>query len=109
MLTDRKGFVEISLSAAEAGTVISAPSKGHIEIDHLEVIPTGGANTLTFTLGSSVAWTYAFDDNQGYVYDNTSPERNTLTGDEATAFTITLSAATAVTGFVLYRIVGEGQ
>ena len=102
--SDRKGYARIDVSASGDSTIISAPTNGHIEIDHLEMIPTGGANTITVTLGVQV-FAYALDDNQAYVYDRTTD--NTLQCDEATLFKINLSAATQVSGFVLYRIVGE--
>jgi len=50
-------------------------------------------------------YSYALDDQQAYVYDRTTP--NGITVKEATDFIINLSASTAVTGFVSYRVVGE--
>ena len=107
MNTDRRGFAKISTSASGSTTIIDAPTVGHIEIDHMEVLPSGGANTVTFNAADAAAsqWAYAFDDNQAYVFDRTTT--NTITVAEATAFTISLSAATLVTGMVLYRVVGE--
>lgn len=105
---DKKGFAEISTSTSGDNTIIAAPSVGHIEIDHLEIMPTGGANTVRFKLdgaAGSVGYQYAFDDNQAYVYDRTS--YGTIEVKEATAFIINLGAATAVTGMVIYRIVGQ--
>lgn len=106
MLTDKRGFAKISIATAGDNTIIAAPTLGHIEIDHLEFIPTGGANTVTVKMSSAAAdqYAYALDDQQGYSFDRTTP--NTLTCTEATAFIINLSASTTVTGFVLYRIVG---
>lgn len=108
MLTDRRGFAEINTSTIGANIIIPAPTKGHIEIDHLEIMPTGGVNTIRFHLDGApgtIGWEYAFDDNQAYVYDRTTP--NSLTVAEAQAFIINLSAGTKVTGHVQYRVVGE--
>ncbi len=107
MLTDRRGFAKISITSSGSNEIIAAPTKGHIEIDHMECLPSGGANGLTFNSAdaSAAQWAYALDDNQAVVFDRTTP--NTITVAEATAFTITLSQATLVTGFILYRIVGE--
>lgn len=114
MNTDRKVKLEINTSTSGDNTIIDAPSKGHIEIDHMEIMPTGGANTVIVKLagaGSSAGanpmqrFQYAFDDNQAYVYDRTT--ENTLECIEATALILNLSAATLVTGYVLARIVGE--
>jgi len=113
MLTDIRGTAEINSATAGDVTVIAAPTKGHIEIDHLEVMPTGGAQTLIFKIaGASSAanqtpmerWEYDFDDNQAYVYDRTHAASIECT--EATAFIVNLAASTAVTGLVQYRIVG---
>lgn len=113
MLTDKRGTVDINTATSGDNTIIAAPTKGHIEIDHIEVMPTGGANTVIFKVagaGSAASqtpmeqWQYAFDDNQAYVYDRTTGMSIECT--EATAFIINLSAATAVTGLVQYRIVG---
>lgn len=113
MLTDKRGQAEINTASSGDNTIIAAPSLGHIEIDHLEIMPTGGANTVIIKLagaGSAANQTpmqryaYALDDNQAYVYDRTT--ENAIECTEATAFIINLSASTTVTGFVLYRIVG---
>lgn len=113
MNVDKRGAAEINSSTSGDNTIIAAPSVGHIEIDHLEIMPTGGANTVIVKLaGASSAanqtpmqrYEYALDDNQAYVYDRTT--NNSLECLEATAFILNLSANTKVTGFVLYRIVG---
>ena len=115
MLTDRRGQAEINTSSSGDTTIVSGPTKGHIEIDHMEIMPTGGANTVIVKLaGASSAanqtpmqrFEYAFDDNQAYVYDRTTAQSQ-LECTEAAAFIINLSAATKVTGWVAYRIVGE--
>ena len=110
---DQRGVAEINTSTSGDNTIISTPTVGHIEIDHIEVMPTGGANTVIFKLAGAASaasatpmerWEYAFDDNQAYVYDRTT--HNAIECKEATAFIINLSAATKVTGLVIYRIVG---
>lgn len=108
MNSDRKGFAEINVSTSGDQTIIAAPTKGHIEIDHLEIMPTGGVNTVRIQLdGTSgiVGYEYAFDDNQAYVYDRTT--NNPLAVAEAQPFVLNLSASTKVTGMVQYRVVGE--
>lgn len=108
MNTDRKAFVEINTSTSGDQTIIAAPTRGHIEIDHMEIMPTGGANTIRIKLdgaAGSIGYEYAFDDNQAYVYDRTT--NNSMELKEATALILNLSASTKVTGMVQYRIVGE--
>lgn len=107
-------MAEINTSSSGDLTVITAPTTGHIEIDHLEIVPTGGTNTIKIKLaGASSAanqtpmqqYQYALDDNQAYVFDRTTYTKLECT--EATAFIVNIGSATAVTGMVLYRIVGE--
>ena len=107
MLTDRRGQAEINTATSGDNTIIAAPTKGHIEIDHLEIMPTGGAQTVRVKLdgaAGSIGYEYQFDDNQAYVYDRTT--QNSLNVSEATALILNLSAGTKVTGMVQYRIVG---
>lgn len=114
MNTDRKFQVEINTATSGDNTLLAAPSKGHIEIDHVEIMPTGGAQTVKLKLAGAASAAsqtpmeqveYALDDNQAWVFDNTAGVPLTCT--EATALIINLGAATRVTGFVLGRVVGE--
>ncbi len=111
---DRKFQAEINTATSGDNTIFAAPSKGHIEIDHLEINPTGGAQTVILKLAGASSTAnqtpmqqveYALDDNQAWVYDRTTP--NSLECKEATALILNLGANTRVTGFVLGRIVGE--
>ena len=102
----RKARSEIDLSSSGDNTVISAPSSGHIEIDHLNFLPSAGANTIILKDGSTQWVSYALDDSQGFTFDNTSGD-NHIELSETSAFVMNLSAATQVSGFVLYRVVGE--
>ena len=114
MVTDRQIRVEINTSSSGDNTLAAALTQGHYEIDHIEVMPTGGANTIKLKLaGASSAASqtpmeqveYALDDNQAWVFDRTT--HNTLIGKEASALVLNLSASTRVTGFILARAVGE--
>ena len=107
MLTDKKGRAEIDTSTLGDNTIIAAPSTGHIEIDHISVMPTGGANTLIFKDGSTQMFAYELDDNQGYAFDNANINNNTIALSEGQALVLNLSAATQVSGFILYRVVGQ--
>ena len=112
MQSDKKGFAEIDVSQTSEATIIEAPTIGHIEIDHLNILPSGGANTIVFNniydgvSGKTKNFGYSIDDNRGFAFDNGNVSDNTLVLPDATAFTITPSAATQITGFVLFRIVG---
>ena len=104
--SDRHARAEIDISAASANEIIAAPSSGHIEIDFITILPSGGANTCTFSDGVTQMWEMALDDNQAFTFDNGSGNYP-IELSNATAFNITLSAATQASGFVLYRVVGE--
>lgn len=105
MKTDRRVFAEINTSSAGDNAIIAAPSSGHIEIDQIMLLPSGGANLITFDLGAD-QFEFAFDDNQAFTYDNIT-NINPLTVDDKTAFILNLGSASKVTGFILARIVGE--
>ena len=102
----RKARAEINTSSSGNNTIISAPSSGHIEIDHLNFLPSGGANTIILRDGATQWVSYALDDSQGFTFDNTSGDNHIELG-ETNAFVMNLSAATLVSGFVLYRVIGE--
>ena len=109
MKVDRKDRARIDLSVAGDNTVIAAPGDGrHIAIDHLNFLCSGAANTIQLKEGADTVITeYAFDDNQAFAFDNANPDLNTLEVRTNLAFVMNLSASAAVTGFVLYRVVGE--
>ncbi len=102
----RRARAEIDIASSGNNTIITAINPGHIEIDHINLIPTGGANTVILRDGSTQIASYAFDDNQGFAFDNASGDAP-LTLSNNSAFVINLSAATQVSGFVLYRVLGE--
>ena len=104
----RKVRVRIDEATSGDRTIIAALGAGTIiEIDFFQVMPTGGANTVQWKDGAStVMFAYALDDNQAITFDNASGDYPiVLTAN--TAFILNLSASTQVSGFVLYRVVGE--
>ncbi len=97
-------FSEATIDAAHA--VITAPGAGkRIAIDFITLNPSGGANTVTLNFVTPTA--FALNDNQPLTFENAihDPE-GILHCAPNTAFTIGLSAATAVEGFISYRIIG---
>lgn len=113
-MSDRRIQFEINTETSGDNTILAAPSRGHYEIDHMEIMPTGGANTVIVKLAGASSsanqnpmqrYEYALNDNQAYVYDRTTYHSLELT--EATALILNLSAATKVTGWGLARLVGE--
>lgn len=102
----RKARVRINTASSGDNTLVSAISPGIIEIDHITVIPTGGANTLGFLDGSTTIFSLALDDNQAYVFDNSGGEYP-ITLSNNSALVLNLSAATQVDGFILYRVMGD--
>ena len=105
MQTDRKIMVEFSEATAATFAAIAAQGVGtHIEIDQVVLNPDGGVNTITLDFGA-IAPVFVLDDAQALVLD--APDKNPYQVDHNTAFNITLSAATAVSGFIMARVVGE--
>lgn len=106
MLTDRKAWVNVDKATASETAIIAAPGDGkHIEIDHFNLLSDGGANTVTLEFGSTKIAEYDLSDQQAVSFD--APLQNALSSGINEAFNLTLSAATSVVGFVIYRIVGE--
>lgn len=86
--------------------IIAAPGAGkRIAIDYLILNPSGGANIITLT--GSVAVPFSRNDNQELELSNDihNPTGIFLLNDNQ-AFSLSLSAATQVEGYVLYRIIG---
>lgn len=106
MRSDKKGFANFDEATAAAHTWIAAPGAGkHIAVDHFNLMADGGANTVTIKFGDTVVAAYDLPANGAVAID--APEHNPLQSGVNEAFTVTLSAATSVVGFALYRIVGE--
>jgi hypothetical protein len=97
----------VSTSTAGANTLIAAPGDGKfLAIDFIALNPDGGAQTVTITTGTATV-AFALNDNQPLTIENAihDPE-GIFTCSNNTAFTLTLGAATSVTGYVKYRICG---
>lgn len=96
----------ISHNSTDAATIIAAPGAGkRLAIDFLTLNPSGGANSIT--LGFGISPVFVLNDNQPLTFENAihDPE-GIMSFDDNQAFTIDLSAATLVEGFVRYRIIG---
>ena len=107
MNSDRKIRVRINVSASGDLAVLAAQGAGtKIILDHINLFPSGGANVLTLESGSDVIADYSLGASQGYTYDNTTPYNEVECGDNE-AFNLTLGSATLVTGFALFRVIGE--
>lgn len=103
----RKARAEIDTATSGDNAIIAAQGSGKtIEIDFFQVMPTGGAQTVSFKNGSTQMFAYALDDNQAVTFDNASGDYP-ITLSNNTAFNLNLSASTQVSGFVLYRVLGD--
>lgn len=107
MKSDRKALARVNVATAGSNEIIAAQtSPAFIEIDHVTVLPSGGGQTLTFLDGATTLFSMTLDDNQAWVFDNASGDYPIVLSP-ASAFNISLSAATQVDGVVLYRVVNE--
>lgn len=98
-------MVLIDKSTATASELIAAPGAGkRLAIDFITVNPSGGANTVTLTCNITIP--LLLDDNQPFTFENSihDPE-GVLHCNDNQAFSLTLSAATRVTGYLLYRVI----
>jgi hypothetical protein len=101
---EERQFVAIDISTAASNSIITAPGAGkQIYIDFLTLNPSGGANTVT--LGGLISPVFLLDDNQPLTFENAIHNPSGVFPCAVNgAFTITLSAATRVTGYAIYRI-----
>lgn len=102
----RRARARINISTLGNNEIVAALSEGsHYEIDFVQLMPSGGANTVGLLTGSTTIYSYPLDDNQGQSFDNTTGDYPIVCGTDE-AININLSAATQVDGFILYRVVG---
>ena len=101
--------VAINTSTSGDNELIAAPGAGqYLAIDFILLHPNGGAQTLILKTASTERFRMVLDDNQPFTVENTihDPE-GIITCADNEAFNLNLSAATQVTGYVKYRIVGR--
>ncbi len=108
MKVDRRARTAIDLENSGDNTVIASPGAGKfLEIDHLDFLCSGGANTIRIKAGSTnVIARYSLDDAQGYQFDFNT-ESGPLALEMDTGLVFNLYGATQVEGLCIYRIVGE--
>ena len=97
----------ITTSTQAITALVAAPGVGkRLAIDFVSINPSGGSNTVTLT--GTIAIPMVLNDNQPITFENAiqDPE-GIMHCDDNQAFSITLSAATQVEGFLLYRIIGN--
>ena len=103
---ERKTAV-ISKATQAISAIITAPAAGsRLAIDYLVLNASGGANTVTIT--GTVAPVIDMADNETQIFDNSAHDYlGVIHCNDNQALSLTLSAATAVTGWVNYRIINN--
>ena len=94
----------ISKNTVAIEAIVAAPGAGRrLAIDFVTLNPSGGANSVSMT--GTIAPVFVLNDNQPLTFENTihNPTGIFLC-DVNQAFSLTLSAATLVEGYVIYRI-----
>lgn len=109
MRMDRKIRARINITTAGDNTIIAAPTGTgqYLEIDHIDFLAAGGANTVTLKEGAATISDYDLQAYQGYNLDFNNVDRNKIVLPINTAFILNLSAATKVQGIVLAQVGGE--
>ena len=99
----------VNTSTSGDNELIAAPGSGSfLAIDFLVLHPNGGSQTLIVKSGSTERFRLILDDNQPFTFENTIHDpKGIITCADNAAFNLNLSAATQVTGYAKYRIVGK--
>lgn len=98
--------VLISKATQAIAAIIAAPDSGkRLALDYILLNASGGANTVTLT--GTVIPVVDLADNETLIFDNSAHDpKGVFHCNDAQAFSLTLSTATAVTGYAKYRIIG---
>lgn len=108
MRMDRKIRARINISSSGDNTIIAAPTRGKLEIDHIDFLCAGGANTVTIKDGASTTIVdYDLLAAQGYQLDFNNVDRNKIVLTEGNALVINLLNASKVQGVVLAQVSDE--
>ena len=104
---ERRMQLLISTSTQAITALLAAPGSGkRYAIDYLNIIASGGANTVTFT--GNIAAPLGLANTQQFTADNAMQDpEGVFHCDDNQAFSITLANATAVVGWINYRIINS--
>lgn len=88
--------------------IIAPQGVGNIlEIDHIDFLASGGANTVTLKDGATTIVDYDLLTGQGYTLDFNNIDRNKLMLTANSTFTINILNSSKVQGLVLAAVSGE--
>ena len=105
MILERRMQLLINTSTQALTPLLSAPGAGkRYAIDYVNLIATGGANTVTLTGNIAAPIGLAASGQFTASNDMQDPE-GVLHVDDNQAFSITLANATSVVGWINYRII----
>lgn|SRR3990167_2128172 len=101
--------VAINSSTSGDNELVAAPGAGQfLAVDFLVLHPNGGAQTLIVKSASTERFRLVLDDNQPFTFENAiHSEKGVIWCAANEALNLNLSAATQVTGYLVYRIVGR--
>lgn len=108
MRMDRKIRARINIASSGDNLIIAPQGLGNmLEIDHIDFLASGGANTVTLKDGATTIVDYDLLTGQGYTLDFNNIDRNKLMLSSNSTFTINLLNSTKVQGLVLAAVSGE--
>jgi hypothetical protein len=97
---------DINISAAGDNTIIAAPGDGkYLCIDHINLVPAAVVVVQLKDGTTNYGGAYPLTTSQGFVLENAMKnEHGLITCSNNSSFTINLSGAVQVSGFIRYRI-----
>lgn len=105
---DKLKNVVVSFSSSGDNTIISAPTRGYIAIDNINLVPNSAVTLKLISGSTDLSGSYSLTANQGFTQDNTFQDQDgVITCAPGEAFKINLGSAVQCSGFCRYRIIGE--
>lgn len=98
----------ISIATSGDNIVITAPSRGYIAVDNLNLVPDAAVGLKLISGTTDLSGVYSLTSNQGFYMDNSFGNQDgVITCKNEEALIINLDGAIQCSGFIRYRIIGE--
>jgi hypothetical protein len=100
---------DISINTSGDNVIIAAPGNGkYLAIDHINLVPAAVVIVQLKDGSTNYGGAYPLTTSQGFVLENAiQNDHGVITCSNNSGFTINLSGAVQVSGFIRYRIVNK--